>query len=448
MKTKHLSLILLAALLPLPSAAEPPKDDTHAVVLLDARLYAATKPLLDEYVKAAAKRRGFGIVVDSVEGLDDLPFEKVREKVRSLRKDHPALEGVLFVGNVQLPSFYSPRGDNFQTRYLPHAYEDLDLVLEKKLKPGDRHVDSTDPKHVVPEHDFDFLDRGPEPGVELWAAFLPVGLADAKANTYEAWAKQLEPFFRKAIAFHTGKTAIPRRLYKVSNQLWNLGPAWAYYGPQRIDFYAVNPRAKGSVKAGTPAEKFCALPPEKAYVRAPMENFPTWEKFQEWYGRHEWMGEGWQKDTILISHLNKTSYDAAWLNVHSCEDFSLVNSAQARAVTKGALVMLLSGCGVGGYRQPGNESFVDTSCAPENNILCAWVYGSSQSLAALGDPFNRGHECYYERMIEWLTKGEYLGLAHRKRLQCHYEGTPPPAELKENLMEMLIGDPFVDIKGR
>ena len=425
--------------------ADPATSVTRAVVLVDERLQAPLATLLADYAREAGRHRGFNIAVEVVPGLDDMPFETVRERVRALRRAYPELAGVLYVGNVRLPSFHSPRGDNQQTRYLPHAYQDLDLVLEQRLVPSQPYPGSTDPQRRVPMHDFDGLDRGAEPGVELWAAFLPVGLTDATQNNYEAWARQLSPFLRKAIAYHSQRAAPAKRLYKVSNQLWNLEPAWAYYGPTRIDFYATNPLAKGSVAPGTPAEQYCILPADQAYTRTPTEQFTSWDAFEAWYRQHEWMGEGWQKDAIFLEHMNQLDYDLAWVNVHSCENFSLVNSDQARSIQKGARVMMLSGCGVGGFRQPGNPSFVDSPVAPEQNILCAYVYGTSRALAALGDPFNRGHESDYERMIEWMIAGDYLGQAHLKRLQLQYERTPAAAELKENVMEILIGDPLVDL---
>ena len=368
------------------SVADQIVPPTRAVVLVDARLHAPLAALFAEYAREAGQRRGFTIAVEVVTGLDDLPFEAVRERLRALRHAHSELEGVLFVGNVCLPSLYSPRGDNTQTRYLPQVYQDLDLVLEQRLVPTGPDQELTEATRRIPAHDFDWLNRGAEPGVELWAAFLPVGLADPAANSYEAWARQLSPFLRKAIDYHTRRPQPPRRLYKVSNQLWDLAAAWTYYGPQRIDFYATNPLDKGTVAVETPADKFCPLPAEQAYVRSPMERFASWEEFETWYRQHEWMGEGWQKDAIYLEHMNRTAYDVAWVNVHSCENFSLVSSEQARSIRRGALVMMLSGCGVGGYRQPGHDSFVDTEVAPEHNILCAYVYGASQTLACARRP--------------------------------------------------------------
>lgn len=425
-------------------AQRPP---TGAVILVDARLRQPLSPLLDDYAAAAGARRGFGIEVLGADGLDDEPFAQLRERVKQLLVDRPALEGVLFVGNVKLPSLFSPRGDNLQTRYFVHGLEDLDLVMERRLVPGSPRPGASDGAKV-PEHDVDWLERASPDRVELWAAFLPVGLGDAAQDGYAAWAQQLAPFLQKAIAFHKGEVKLPHRFYKVSNQLWDLAPAWQFYGPSRIDFCSVNPRLRGKVPESTPADKFCPGPAEKAYVRAPLEKFKSYQAFTAWYREHAWMGEGWQKDTVFLRHMAAQAYDIAWLNVHSCENYSLVTDAQAREVTRGAYLMLLSGCGVGGFKAPGNAAFVDSGVAPEHNVLCAWVYGRSLALAALGDPFNRGHESYYERMIGWMAQGDYLGKAHLRRMQLQHERSPNAGELKENVMELVVGDPFFDLGRR
>ncbi len=428
-----------------PTPAVTGSDAPRAVILVDERLHAELGNLLEDYARAASQRRGFVIKVQAVHELDDMPWETVRKGVQVLHRKNPGLEGVLFVGNVRQPSFHSPRGDNLQTRYFPHAYEDVDLVVKRKLAPGVTYPGSSDPERKVPDHDLDSLEVKTPSRVELWAAFLPVGLTESTKNGYADWAQQLTPFLHKAIQYHTQRPAPAHRMYKVSNQLWNLASAWTFYGPDRIEFYATNPLEKGSIASGTPADGFCTLPPEQAYQRSPMEEFSTWDAFQTWYSQHEWMGEGWQKDAIFLGHMNSRNFDLAWVNVHSCENFSLISSDQARSIQQGALIMLLSGCGVGGYRQPDATSFVDSLVAPEQNILCAFVYGSSRTLAALGDPFNRGHESYYERMIEWLTQGNYLGQAHLKRMQLEHDNSHSGDELKENVMELLIGDPFVDL---
>jgi hypothetical protein len=319
------------------------------------------------------------------------------------------------------------------------------MKFEKHLKPGERHTASTNPKGIIPEHDFDYLEKGAKSGPELWVSFLPVGFKNEQENTYDNFAKQLEPFFRKTIDFYTKQIRVPRRLYKVSNQLWDLSDIWQYYGPQGIDFYAMNPKPKGSVPKGTPTNKYCDLSPEEAYVRVALENFKSFKDFQKYYQTHEWMGEGWQKDSIFIDHMNKRLYDFVWVNVHSFEGGSLVSAGQAYNLTYAGLVMLMAGCSTGGFYQPGSPSFVDSKVPPSGNIMLAYLYGTSKAIAALGDPFNRGHESYFGELVSFMIKGDYLGKAHLKRTKIQYENSPDPGTLRENLMEILVGDPYMDI---
>jgi hypothetical protein len=51
-------------------------------------------------------------------------------------QQYPALEGVLFIGNIKLPSFFQSRTDTADTRLLPRYYEDLDGVFSKRLRRG------------------------------------------------------------------------------------------------------------------------------------------------------------------------------------------------------------------------------------------------------------------------------------------------------------------------
>lgn len=208
----------------------------------------------------------------------------------------------------------------------------------------------------------------------------------------------------------------------------------------------MNPKPKGSVPKGTPSEKYCDLPPEKAYVRVPLEDFKSFEDFQKDYQTHENMGEGWQKDSIFIEHMNKKLYDFVWVNVHSLEGHSLISAKQAQKLSNAGLIMLMSGCSTGGFYQPGSPSFVSSSTSPSGNILLAYLYGTSKAIAALGDPFNRGHESYFEKLVPFMIQGDYLGNAHLKRTKIQYENSRNPQELKENIMEILVGDPYIDIK--
>ena len=44
---------------------------------------------------------------------------------------------------------------------------------------------------------------------------------------------------------------------------------------------------------------------------------------------------------------------------------------------------------MGGFKQPGSRSFVDTNTSVERNVLVSVVYGHSAFVAAMGTPHNR-----------------------------------------------------------
>ena len=233
------------------------RDDTRALAIVDSRLYELIAPALNDYLEAAARRRRFGITLLPVLALDDQRPDQVRAALQSWHAAKPNLEGVLFVGNVKLPSFFSPRGDIRSVRLWPRYFEDLDMTATQRVaaatglksheasaESGPNSAGADTP--AVPPHDFDELAEGPNLGPELWAAFLPVGFADAGKNNYAGWAGQLDRFFKKATAFYKGTVTYGRALYLVSNDLGLLErarPAWDAVGPGQIEFYAINDAA-------------------------------------------------------------------------------------------------------------------------------------------------------------------------------------------------------------
>ena len=165
------------------------------------------------------------------------------------------MEGILFVGNVKLPSFFMPRGDTLSTRLWPKYYEDLDMTATRDWAPGSTL--SFAPKEFkVPEHDFDQLAHTVPGSPALWAAFLPVGYQEDAKNTYKNWAEQLSPFFKKTAAFYSGATTYGRGLYLISNDLSLLvraKPVWDALGPKQIEFYSINEKGKDAYKKIRPA---------------------------------------------------------------------------------------------------------------------------------------------------------------------------------------------------
>jgi hypothetical protein len=422
-------------------------EQAKALVLLDARLYRIAAPDLLPYVKAASARRQFQIAVLPILGLDDCRPAEIRQALQKWRVARPGLEGVLFVGNVKLPSFFMPRADTPSTRLWPRYYEDLDMAAERRIAPGTvlKECGPANPwpciagakQFKVPEHDFDDLAQGPSAGPELWAAFLPVGYQDEAKNNYTAWADQLRPVFRKAAAFYSGATAYGRGLYLVSNDLSLLArskPVWDAVGPKEIEFYAINEKGPGAFK-NNPA----------GYVRVDLTKYRSLEDFLAYAGKLPWMDEGWQSAAVFLEHMKASRRRFVWWNVHSNPELSLISTKQAQEMTNGGLIALLNGCAVGGFKQPGSRSLVDVRTAPENNVLVSVVYGRSAFVAALGSPHNRVDDEHVTPLFEHLCAGGYLGMAHLLRLRKQDQDSPNPGVMRGR-QEMLIGDPFVDAR--
>ncbi|MEE8451367.1 MAG: glycosyl hydrolase [Thermoguttaceae bacterium] len=440
-----------AAALPRPmdlnSSLDHISSDTRALVILDSRLCKLIAPDLLAYTRAAAARRKFPITVLPIVGLDDYRPPEVRRALQSWQAARPELEGVLFVGNVKLPSFFLPRADTPSTRLWPRLFEDLDMSAERRIAPG-TILKSCGPgqpwpcvagveEFKTPEHDFDHFDQGPSHGPELWAAFLPVGYQDETKNTYDGWAKQLTPFFKKAIAFYDGTTTYGRGLYLVSNDLSCLArsePVCSAVGLREIEFYSVNEKGPGAFK-DNPA----------GYVRANLASYASLDAFLTHAGKLPWMDEGWQSPEIFLSHMRQSRRRFVWWNVHSNPEVSLISNEQAGSMAGGGLIALLNGCSVGGFRQPDSRSHVDLQTAPEDNVLVSLVYGQSAFLAALGSPHNRVNDETATPLFAHIYSGGYLGMAHRLRLSQQDKDSPNPGVLRGR-QEMLIGDPFLDAR--
>ena len=112
----------------------------------------------------------------------------------------------------------------------------------------------------------------------------------------------------------------------------------------------------------------------------------------------------------------------------------------------GGLMALLNGCSVGGFRQPGSPSPVDTDATAEQNVLTNIVYGQSAFVAAIGSTHDRVTDEHGATLFQHLYSGGYLGMAHLLRLrQADKDVHNNPMQLRE-FQEILIGDPFADAK--
>jgi hypothetical protein len=124
-------------------------------------------------------------------------------------------------------------------------------------------------------------------------------------------------------------------------------------------------------------------------------------------------------------------------------ELSLITTGQAKAMTGGGLIAILSGCSVGGFKQPGSRSFVDTNTSVDRNVLVSVVYGQSAFVAAMGSPHNRVDQEFGTPLFAHMYAGGYLGMAHLLRLRAQ-AGNSADAGALRTRQEMLIGDPFVD----
>jgi hypothetical protein len=422
-------------------------EETRALVLIDQRLQALVATALLTYVRAAAERRQFRIAVLPILNLDDCKPPEIRRALQSWHAAKPKLEGILFVGNVKLPSFFMPRVDIPSTRLWPRYYEDMDMVASRKVAPGT--VLTNEPgrpwpavagvkSFKVPEHDLDFIVEAKPPGPAMWAAFLPVGFQDEARNNYQEWAGQLAPFFKKAAAFHAGRVAYGRGIYLVSNDIGLLArskPAWDAIGPGQIEYYSINEEGPGAFK-DNPA----------GYQRAHLEKYATLEDFLGYAKKLPWMDEGWQVADVFLRHAAQSRRRIVWWNVHSNPEFSLVTWQQARAMREGGLIAFLNGCSVGGFRQPGSTSYVDTKTTPERNLLANLVYGQSAFVAALGSTHDRVTDERATPFLQHLYQGGYLGLAHLLRERQQQRDAGANMFVLREFQELLLGDPFADAK--
>ncbi|MBN2506591.1 MAG: hypothetical protein JXQ71_07845 [Verrucomicrobia bacterium] len=421
--------------------------DARALIILDARLHGLIASGLHDYAAAAAQRRRFTIAVLPIAALDDQRPETLRAALQRWHAARPRLEGVVFAGNVKLPSFFLPRADIHSVRLWPRYFEDLDMVATRRVAAGtvlrgEGAPAGSWPRVVgvkeltVPAHDFDDLAEGPNPGPELWGAFLPVGFVEAERNDYRGWAAQLGPFLKKATAFHQGAVKYDRGFYLVSNDLGLLArsrPVWNAVGPGQIEFFAVNDKGPGAFK-NNPA----------GYQRAPLERFESLDAFLAYAKDLPWMDEGWQAADLFLRDMARSRRRVVWWNVHSDPGCSLISWEQARTMRGGGLIALLNGCSVGGFCQPGSGARVDTRTVPDRNVLVNLVYGASAFVAALGSTHDRVTDERATPLLGELYSGGYLGRAHFLRLeQQHRDARGNPAQLRE-FQELLVGDPFAD----
>src|SRR5262245_11182134 len=127
---------LAAAGAPVAADADDQTADTRALVVVAPRLHPLSQAALAEHARARAERRGFRINILTVKGIDDWKPPQVRESITQWLDAYPQLEGILFVGNIKMPSFFMPRADLPETRLWARYYEDPEMQAEQRIKPG------------------------------------------------------------------------------------------------------------------------------------------------------------------------------------------------------------------------------------------------------------------------------------------------------------------------
>jgi hypothetical protein len=334
----------------------------RALILVDRRLYTPLAATIDEYRAVAERRRGFTIGLRIVDNLDNMTHAQVRSYVVQQRAANPNIEGVLFMGNIKLPSFYKTRNDIVLTRLYPAYYSDLDATFSKHYANGaldpvcngtndpwcvvSPRADGSSGPITVPAHDFDGVAKGPNPDPEIWASFMPVGVSGS-SNTYTDFANQLRPYLNKVIAFYKLQSATNGRYYFVSNdkgETFDL--TWNAFGKSAIDFYGKpGPNGETGAACGWDANNLC-------YKRWATESYASYAAFESDYVAKGWVGEGWQNADLFKSHMNANKFDVVEVGVHSGDTFSLIVASDAKALTKAGLIVTLDGCGVAGFAQP------------------------------------------------------------------------------------------------
>jgi hypothetical protein len=420
-----------------------------AMVIIDSRLYAQLGSTFDTWRSLVEARRGFSLDVRKDQQYDDVAFATMKSTIISARAANPALEGVLMIGNITLPSFYKIRADIPHTRLLPRYYEDLDGVFSKIYPdgsvdpvcqpndpPGTKcvvspRVDGSGPVTVI-KHDFDDTALGPNPDPEIWTSYMPVGVAGT-SNTYTDFANQLRPYFQKLINFYGHQYVTNGKYYLVANGDGDFATLWNAFGKTRIDFYGKDgPNGETGSAYLTPSGNVC-------YVRWPLENYATSADFLAAYNAMPWVAENWQQDSIFISHMNANTYAVDHVLTHGDEYWALIGTAQARALTSSRLITFIDGCGAAGMAQPGApaQSGVDTTALASDNVLMAYLYGTSKTLAGFGAPNLRVEYSEAPTLVNALMSNgtptsSYLGAANLVRTatarpNARHDRRPPAA---------------------
>jgi len=425
----------------------------RALILVDERLSSRLGTRINDYLNLAAQKRGFGIALHVISGIDEWHYDFVKSYIKTQRSGATNLEGVLLIGNIKLPTFFQSRTDSADTRIIPRYLEDLDGVFTKRLTDGSTLPICPDPfdntyncfafSFTVPPHDFDFVGKGAAPDPEIWTSYMPVG--GVGSDTFDDFANQIRPYLDKVLRYYNGQITSNGRFYFLTADIGEEPEKfWNAFGNTKFDLYGKpGPNGeKDSACITSTGENLC-------YVRWPSETYTDMTTFINTVRTAE-QGLGdvsWMDPNILIQHMSEVVYDVIEINQHSSETVSIASSSQIFAMTKAGLLVTLDGCSVSGYQVPRSPSFNNAASTVATNVTMSYLYGASQALAVSGEPFLRGHYAKHPNMYLYMktTPGAYLGAAHLARNKEQYQKSSDDTEFRENAMEMLAGDPFMTL---
>lgn len=408
-------------------APQPPR----ALILVDPRLKSGLATELETYRSLAEARRGFRIAIDAPEGLDDKTPEQVRAYLQQLRSANPGLEGVLFVGNVKMPILQMPRneaqGFSEYTSYFPGYYEDLDAQFIKTY---------SDPGYW---HDFDVIEKGASsPGLELWTSYMPVG--ETAEVDYAAWTNGLRSYLAKVIRSYQTPLATNGRWYGISHKIgvdFNL--VWDAYTPGRIELI------------GVPTQQYM-LPWD-------LSKYATYSAFRTAYGDLDLDNTGgWVYPSIGEEHMNDPTrnVDIVHYNMgrNTGATYNVIWGDRGKTITVGAPLVIMEGRQPAAYRIPGDARMLlapDVTYPFHECIATSFLYGTSRATAVVANtayPIDKTWDRRMGRLVqEYKTNRKYIAAANKARLDLiQAAAASRSTQLKMVASEMLLGDPFLDVR--
>ncbi len=395
-----------------------------AAVLIDDRLYKLIKPQLDKYINYARIQRGFGILIDSYNGMDDLSFVQIKDRISNLRSNNPSFEGVLFVGNIKIPSGEFCDSVENDVGNLTDYYEDYTSIFSRSLN------------CTSDKYDFDTISYNHP---DIWTAWLPVGKDNEDPHDYAGFASQLSPYLQKVINFYEKKIIPEKKVYQLSMAyFWNEFPIWDIYGPNNVDYYSISPDPIGTPAVGTPPEEHLCMNGARTsadcYVRFPLENYPTPKAARDYSITKNWMGFGWFDKNIFINHMASHDYEFVNIFVHGAiQSDQLLWVGDAKTVKRGGIVLIHDGCDVAKYSQLKSDDDLHNLHA-DNNSLLGYLYGTSDFITAIGNGVLSNPTPQFDKIVSYEKSAPYLG---RSFLDAKRNGMDP--------WRTLLGDPFLKI---